>query len=308
MSATVPWQRLLDSARVLVADGAMGSLLIERGLGKGVCPELLNVERPELIAGVHSDYVAAGADIILTNTFGGTRVRLDEYDLGDRTVELNTAAVEIAAQVARSTERPVAVAGSIGPTGALLAPLGRLEPSAAERAYTEQAGALAAAGVDVLWIETMSSLEELEAAVAAANTTGVPVTATMSFGTHGRTMMGTSSADLAAWAADKPLSAVGANCGIGPEDVVAAVRSIGERLPQQVRIAKANCGLPVLVDGEVAYPLQPEDMEAYATAAMESGAGIVGACCGSSPNHIAAIRDVVNRWQNRDQVAPGALG
>jgi methionine synthase I (cobalamin-dependent) len=272
----------------------MGSLLFDRGLERGVCPELLNVDKPEVIAGVHRDYVEAGADIILTNTFGGTRLRLDEYDLGDRTAELNAAAVEIATQVAGSVDRPVAVAGSIGPTGALLAPFGLLEPADAGKAFLEQANALAAAGADVLWIETMSSLEELEAAVAAATTTGLPVTATMSFGTHGRTMMGTSPADLAEWSAHKAVVAVGANCGIGPEDAVTAARTISELAPQHATIAKANCGLPVLVDGNVEYPLKPADMAAYATAAVESGARIVGACCGSTPDHIAAIRDALH--------------
>jgi 5-methyltetrahydrofolate--homocysteine methyltransferase len=284
---------MLESGRTLIADGGMGTLLLERGLNVGQCPELLNVERPGLIAEIHREYVAAGADIILTNTFGGTTPRLDHYGLGDRGPELNRAAVGIAREVAADAGRAVAVAGSMGPTGELFAPYGPLEPERALALFSKQAEALAGAGVDVLWIETMSSLEEIETAYQAATTTGLPVVTTMSFDTHGKTMMGVGAAQLGEWANRQAVApaAIGANCGIGPDDVVAAV---GEMAASGIpTVAKANCGLPRVIEGVVSYPLQPDDMAGYTTAALAAGARIVGACCGSVPGHIAAIRAAV---------------
>lgn len=284
---------ILEPDRVLIADGGMGTLLLERGLGRGECPELLNVERPDLIEEIHSEYIAAGADIILTNTFGGTAKRLGHYGLGDRTSELNAAGVQIARRAATAASRPVVVGGSMGPTGEMLAPLGLLEPEQARHLFEEQARALAAAGADVLWIETMSSLEELEAAFGGAAATGLPTVTTMSFDTHGRTMMGVAPAQLGQWATRQETTpvAIGANCGIGPEDVVAAVAEMATTgIPT---VAKANCGLPTMIEGHVAYPLQPDDMSDYAAAARGAGARIVGSCCGSTPAHIAAIRAAI---------------
>lgn len=281
---------MLASGKTLVADGGMGTLLMERDLRRGECPELLNVERPETISGIHEAYVAAGADIILTNTFGGNAVRLGHYSLTERVAELNTAAVQIGAAVAAAANRDVAVAGSMGPTGELFMPLGLMEGARAVELFSEQAEALAAAGADVLWIETMSSIEEIDAAYTAATRTGLPVVTTMSFDSHGKTMMGVGPDQLGEWASGRetPPVVVGANCGIGPEDVVAAMSALAATgIPT---VAKANCGLPVHIDGELTYPLRPENMPEYARAAHTAGARIIGACCGSTPDHIAAIR------------------
>jgi methionine synthase I (cobalamin-dependent) len=281
---------MLAEGRVLIADGGMGTLLLERGLGPGESPELLNVEQPEIVAGIHREYISAGADIILTNSFGGTAPRLAHFDLEDRVAELNAAAVAVAREAADAAGRQVAVAGSMGPTGELFAPFGPLEPERAFAVFREQAEALAKAGVDVLWIETMSALDEVEAAFKAATETGLPVVTTMSFDTHGRTMMGLAPVKLVEWASHQTVApaAIGANCGVGPDDVVAAVAAMA---PQGIpTIAKANCGLPKFVDGALSYPLQPPDMPDYAAAALAAGARIVGACCGSTPEHIAAVR------------------
>jgi len=287
--------QLLATNDVLVADGGMGTLLFERGLEVGGCPELLNVERPDIVAGIHNDYVESGADIILTNTFGGTRARLTHYNLDSRVTELNAAGADIARSVTDGAERSVAVAGSIGPTGELFVPLGPLDSDRALELFAEQAGALADSGVDVLWIETMSSLDELDAAFTAASTFDLPVVTTMSFDTHGKTMMGVAPRELASWAAskDRPPIGIGANCGIGPEDVVAAVREIVESDSDSLPTAKANCGLPVFDRGELRYPLRPEAMLPYAEAAVRSGARIIGACCGSTPRHISVIRSAI---------------
>jgi len=281
---------LLETKRVLIADGGMGALLLEHGLGRGECPELLNVDRPDLIEDIHKKYVDAGADIILTNTFGGTAFRLANYGLEDRVVELNAAAVAIAGGVAASAGRPVAVAGSMGPIGELFAPFGPLQPERAVELFTEQANALAAAGADVLWIETMSSLDEIQAAFTAATATGVPAVTTMSFDSHGKTMMGTAPLALGQWAMSQDVApaAIGANCGIGPDDAIAAVSEMATAgFPT---VAKANCGLPRLIEGTLTYPLRPADMPGYAAASVAAGARIIGACCGSTPDHIAAIR------------------
>ncbi len=281
---------MLGAGRVLIADGGMGTLLLERGLKRGQCPELLNVEQAQLIADIHRQYVDAGADIILTNTFGGTAPRLENFGLSDRVRELNAAGAAIAREAAAAAGRPVAVAGSMGPIGEMFAPFGPLDPKRAIEAFGEQAGALAEAGVDALWIETMSSLDELDAAFTAAAGTGLPTVATMSFDTHGRTMMGVGPSQLGEWAGrqTEAPAAIGANCGVGPSDVVAAVEAMAAT--GIATVAKANCGLPRLIDGVVRYPLQPTDMPEYTAAALAAGARIVGACCGSTPAHVASIR------------------
>ena len=297
MTPTHVLAELLETNRVVVADGGMGTLLFERGLEVGGCPELLNVDKPEIITGIHSEYVAAGADILLTNTFGGTGARLGHFDLESRVAELNAAGAEIARAVAASVDRPVAVAGSMGPTGELFAPLGPLDSPRALDLFTEQATALAKAQIDVLWIETMSSIDELDAAYRAASTTGLPVVTTMSSDTHGKTMMGVGAEALGAWATDndRTPAGIGANCGIGPEDVVAAAGALAKATPGIPIVAKANCGLPVFVNGDLQYPLQPEEMPPYTQEAIQAGARIVGACCGSVPAHIASIRATVNK-------------
>ncbi|MGQ0849121.1 MAG: betaine--homocysteine S-methyltransferase [Actinomycetota bacterium] len=288
---------LLATGRTLVADGAMGTTLFSLGLEGGGCPELLNIEQPDLIEKVHRGFVDAGADIILTNTFGGNRRRLALHGLEGRVAELNRAAAAIARRAAEQAERPVAVAGSIGPTGDLLEPLGPLTRTEAVAVFTEQADALAAGGVDVLWIETISSFEELDAAREAAGTTGLPSAATLSFDTAGHTMMGVSPRNLGEWwLSNRDVAAVGANCGIGPGDAVATVWGISDVAPEAITIAKANCGIPLYKSEGLVYPVGPERMTDYVELALRSGARIIGACCGSTPDHIAAIREAVDGY------------
>ena len=293
-----PLADLLERNHRLVADGGMGTSLFELGLQAGSTPELWNVEFPERVAKVHQGFVDAGVDIILTNTFGGTRARLDLDSLGDRVDELNRAGVAVALGVAAAAAREVIVAGSVGPTGQLFEPMGELTHEKAVAYFKEQVEALAAAGAQVIWIETMSSTEELAAAVEAASTVDLPIVSTMSFDTHGSTMMGVPPSALANWWGDSDLSplAVGANCGVGPSDVVAAVAEIHETDPDLVVIAKGNCGIPEVVDGTLWYPTSSDDMTAYAELALDAGARIIGACCGSVPAHIAQIRQVVDRY------------
>lgn len=287
---------LIDTGKILVADGATGTVLFDLGLETGGCPELLNLERTDLITKVHRGYVEAGSDIILTNTFGGTRARLKLHGLQDRVAELNGAAASLARAVADQADRAVAVAGSIGPTGELFDPLGPLTRDEGIEIFSEQAEALVDAGVDVLWIETISSWEELDAAVAACSGRGVPVTATLSFDTNGHTMMGIRPDDFGKWwntYVDQP-TAIGANCGVGPGDNVQAASLISEAAPQAIVIAKGNCGIPLYKDDALVYPTLPDGMVPYTELAIRSGARVVGACCGSGFDHIAQIRATVD--------------
>jgi methionine synthase I (cobalamin-dependent) len=206
------FETTLATGRVLVADGAMGTTLFSLGLEGGGCPEFLNVERPTLVSDVHRRFIAAGADLVLTNTFGGNSRRLALHGASDRVRELNTAAVEVARKAGGADG--IFVAGSVGPTGDLLAPLGSLTHEQAVDVFAEQIESLVEAGVDVIWIETLSSLEELAAASEAAARFDVPSAATLSFDTAGKTMMGVSGADVSAWAsADGTLTAVGQIAG-----------------------------------------------------------------------------------------------
>lgn len=291
------FEALLATGRVLVADGAMGTTLFSLGLEGGGCPETLNVEQPELVESVHQRFVDAGADIVLTNTFGGNRRRLALHRLEHRVAELNAAAVDRARKVVSVQDRPVAVAGSIGPTGDLFAPLGPLSHDEGVAVFQEQASALVDAGADVLWIETLSSWEELEAAVEACSGLGVPVSATMSFDSNGRTMMGISGCQLGEWWGGRTerVAAVGANCGIGPGDAVSVALDVTEVAPDAVVVTKANCGMPLFQTDALVYPIGPDQMGEYVELAVRAGARIIGACCGSTPDHVAAIRRAVDQ-------------
>lgn len=294
---------LLAERRFLVADGAMGTTLFSLGLEGGGCPEMLNVEQGDLVEKVHRSFIEAGSDIILTNTFGGNRLRLDLHHLGDRVAELNRAAVEVAQRAVALTDRPVAIAGSVGPTGELFEPLGTLSYERGVEVFTEQCEALAEAGADVIWIETISSFEELTAAIDAAATTDLPYAATLSFDTAGHTMMGIHPRAVGEWWLEhREVSAIGANCGIGPGDAVAAALAIGDIAPNAVTITKANCGIPLYqTEGGLTYPIGPDGMAEYVELALRSGARIVGACCGSTPDHIAAIREAVDDYEGRER-------
>ena len=301
---------LLAEAPILVADGGLGTSLFALGMPPGACPELLNVECPEMVIEAHSGFLEAGCDIVLTNTFGANRRRLALHGLQDRVAEINLAAVALLRRLAGRLGRPVAVAGSVGPTGDLLAPLGPLEHGAAVEVFGEQIDALVRGGVDVVWIETMSSRDELEAAYEAARSFRTPVVTTMSFDTHGRTMMGFRPEQLAAWSRAQAVlpAAVGANCGVGAGDVVLAVSELAKADPGTAIVAKANCGLPAYTEGNLSYPHGPEIMPTYVELAIRAGARLIGACCGSGPGHIAAIREAVDctrptRRVTREEIA-----
>ena len=293
------FEKLLDEKHTLLADGAVGTNLFAMGLQSGDAPELWNIEQPQKIAKLYGDFIDAGSDIVLTNTFGGTRYRLKLHNAQDRVSELNIAATKILkAEIAKS-DREIVAAGSIGPTGEILAPLGDLEPEEAVAAFAEQALALKAGGVDVIWIETMSSREEVECAIKGAGEADLPIVFTMSFDTNGRTMMGVGASDLMTLERDiRPqVHACGTNCGVGASEVVAAVlnmksSAIDGRDP--VIIAKANCGIPEFVDAKIVYTGTPEIMADYAVMVRDAGARIIGGCCGTSPEHVRAMRHALD--------------
>lgn len=292
----------LKESKILLADGATGTNLFAMGLETGDSPELWNTDHPDRITKLHQSFVDAGSDIILTNSFGGTHYRLALHNAGHRVTELNTNAAEIARNVSDKASRNVLVAGSIGPTGEILAPNGPVSIEDAAAAFHEQALALKAGGADIMWIETISSAEEIEAAVRGVSSVGLPVVYTVSIDTNGRTMMGLTAADTIklSTSLDTPITAVGTNCGIGASEVVAAIKNLSTAKNSlgvsPALVAKANCGIPEYVDGEIVYNGTPELMALYATMAANAGASIIGGCCGTSPTHVKAMRDAIDQW------------
>lgn len=293
---------LLDEKRVLLADGATGTNLFAAGLTAGDPPELWNFDYPDAINSLLSSFVEAGADIILTNSFGANAHRLKLHKAEDRVFEVNKRAAEIARVIADAAKRPVVVAGSMGPTGELFVPLGTMTEDDAVADFTEQAKGLKAGGADVCWIETMSAGEEMRAAAKGAIAAGMPYTVTASFDTAGRTMMGLSPAEFPSVFADLPVQplAIGANCGVGAPDLLHALVQMAEASPGTAFIAKSNCGIPQVHGEHVHYSGTPELMADYSRLAMDAGARIVGGCCGTSPAHLVAMRKVL------DEHAPGS--
>ncbi len=292
--------RLLECRPYLVADGGMATSLFGLGLEAGGSPELWNVEFPDRVASVHQGFVDAGADILLTNTFGGTRHRLKLHGAQDRVAEVNLAAAHLARSVADAAARDIVVVGDIGPTGELFEPLGQLTERDGVAAFAEQARALAEGGVDAIWIETMSSREEIAAAVEGAATTGLPVVCTFTFDTAGRTMMGLAPEETPALCRNlaQPPVALGANCGNGPAELVAALAAVSRAARAgDVLVAKSNCGIPDFVNGRIHYSGTPEVMARYARMARDAGARIIGACCGSTPVHLRAIADALDGYE-----------
>jgi len=286
------FEDLLASGLPVIADGGMGTMLFAAGLANGEAPEIWNAQEPEKVRQIHRAYIEAGAQIVLTNTFGGNRLRLAFHDLGERCAELNQAAAALARAEADAALHPVLVAGSMGPSGGILMPYGDLDPAEASAVFEEQARALVAGGVDVLWIETMSALEEVQAAIEGARRAapGFPLVSTMTFDLNGHTMMGVSPQKALETISDWGVVALGANCGNGPAEIESVIEKMHNLNPSVVLVAKSNAGLPHLHDDIVTYDATPDDMGAYAAKVRGLGASIIGACCGSTPDHIRAIK------------------
>jgi 5-methyltetrahydrofolate--homocysteine methyltransferase len=286
---------LLGDQGPVLLDGGMGTLLQDHGLDDGGSGELWNVERPEIVEEIHEAYAVAGARVLTTNTFGGTQPRLAMHGLADRVHELNQAGAVIASRVAR--RHGVLVAGDLGPTGELLAPLGGLEYDDARALFEEQLRGLREGGIDIVIVETMSDLAEVRAAVEAAQRVvpGVPVIATLSFDTNLRTMMGVRPGDAVAALAEAGVDAVGANCGRGTGEMEQIAESLVEaRAEGLLLVAQSNAGLPHLVGDRFVYDASPAVLADHARALADLGVDLVGACCGSTPAHIAAMSQALS--------------
>lgn len=277
---------LLKRKAVVLGDGAMGTMLHLAGLTEGA-PEHWNVKQPDTVRSIHRGYVDAGSDFISTNTFGGNRYRLKLDELEDRVVELNEAGARLAREVAGDR----LVAGSIGPTGDLMEPLGTLTPESATAAFAEQAKALKAGGADFALIETMSALEEVQAAVEGARQAGLPAAVTMSFDTNFHTMMGIKPAKAVETISRWGVEVIGANCGNGPAEIERIMTEMAAAKPDGVVLmVKSNAGMPRWAGDRITYGGTPEVMADYARRMLELGVRVIGACCGSTPEHIAHMR------------------
>lgn len=285
---------LLGERRPVVLDGGMGTLLQDSGLEDGAPGELWNLEDPDAIRAAHAAYADAGAQVLTTNTFGGTRPRLEMHGLGDRLREVNRTAAQIARSVA--DDRGILVAGDLGPTGELLAPLGTLGPEEAQALFAEQLRGLVEGGIDLVLVETLSDLAEADAALAAAREVApdLPVVVTMSFDTNLRTMMGVRPGDAVAHLAAAGADAVGANCGRGPGEMeTIAAEMVAVRPEGLLLVAQSNAGLPQVVGDHFEYDATAEDMAAHAGRLAAQGIDLVGGCCGSTPAHVAAMAAVL---------------
>ena len=292
---------LLATGRVLLADGATGTNYFAEGLSSGEPPEFWTTDQPDRVRRLHQQFVEAGADIILTNTFGCNAQRLKLHKAEARVYELAKCAAQLAREVADASDRPVVVAGSVGPTGELFEPLGALTNEVAVASFRDEIRGLRDGGADVIWIETMSAIEEFHAAAEAAVAEDMPYTVTCSFDTAGRTMMGVLPGQLAAALADlspQPL-AIGANCGVGASDTLVSVLSMDGS--SHALVSKGNCGVPRFVGTEIVYSGTPELMGSYAGLAVDAGARIVGGCCGTTPEHVAHMRRAIDGHQLGDR-------
>jgi len=285
----------LKSGRILVADGAWGTALQSRGLEGGDCPELWNVEHPELVLEVASSYIKAGSNIIETNTFGGNRYKLEHHGLGDRVAELNKAGVEISRKAAGDNNWVIA---SVGPTGKMVL-MGDVTEEDFYNVFKEQSVALGQGGADAIVIETMSAMDEAIAAVKAAKeNTDLEIISTFTYEPtvqgEFRTMMGVTPAEAAVAAVEAGADIVGANCGKGYEGMKQIIEEIRAVLPEIPVIIQANAGLPELIDGKSVFPATPKEMAAQNPLWIDAGVNIIGGCCGTTDKHIRAIRDAVD--------------
>jgi homocysteine S-methyltransferase len=283
------------SSETLLADGAMGTMLHSRGISFDKCFDELNLTNPEAVADVHRAYIEAGAQLILTNTFGANRFKLGKHGLEKKAREINRAGVELAKAAAAGSARGVLVAGDIGPLGVRIAPFGRVQPEQARAAFEEQARALAGAGADLIVIETMSDLYEIQEAVKATKRAcKLPVVASVTFTRDDRTLLGDDPAKVARTLREAGADVIGVNCSGGPAQLLRLLKQMHHAVPDARLWVKPNAGWPEQVGERIMYPADPEYFGDYALSFREAGASIVGGCCGTTPQHIAAMRKALD--------------
>jgi len=280
------------SQKTLLADGAMGTVLHARGVSFDKCFDELNLNNPAAVADIHREYIEAGAQLIITNTFGANRFKLGKHGLQGQLKEINRAGVELARRaVAASFKENVLVAGDVGPLGVRIAPYGRVKPEEAYAAFAEQIKALADAGVDLIVIETMSDLYEIQEAIKAAKEScNLPVIASVTFTRDDRTLLGDDPMTVARKLKETGADVIGVNCSGGPSQLLRILKQMKQAVPDGRFWVKPNAGWPEQVGGRIMYPADAEYFGDYALSFREAGANIVGGCCGTTPQHIAAMK------------------
>ncbi len=307
MANEVLFQKWLGRKVPILADGAMGTMLHTKGVSLDTCFDEYNLNQPALIADIHREYIDAGAELIETNTFGANRFKLAAHGLEDRVAEINTAAVQLARRVIEASFKEVLLAGSVGPLGVHMAPFGRVKPEQAYQAFHEQIEALVAAGVDVLLIETHNDVEEIHEAVRAAKDVGdLPVIASVTYTRDDRTLLGDNPAHVAKRLADYGADVIGANCSSGPAQLLRILRQMRRAVPQARFCVMPNAGWPERVSGRIMYPATADYFGDYAVAFCEAGASIVGGCCGTTPEHITAMRSALDNLESPCIESPSA--
>jgi homocysteine S-methyltransferase len=284
------------SKETILADGAMGTMLHGRGIGFDKCFDELNLTHPSAVAEIHRAYIEAGAQLIITNTFGANRFKLAKHGLEERVAEINRASVDLAKRVVSASFRDVLVAGDVGPLGVRIAPFGRVQPEQARAAFTEQIQALAEAGADLIVIETFSDLYEIREAIRAARDigarreSGLPIVASVTFTRDDRTVLGDNPIKVTRALNEEGVDVIGVNCSGGPAQLARILKQMVQAVPSAKFWVKPNAGWPEQVGGRIMYPADPEYFGEYALSFREMGACIVGGCCGTTPQHIAAMR------------------
>ncbi|ETX14641.1 methionine synthase [Roseivivax halodurans JCM 10272] len=304
-----PLTALLSRRDWLLADGATGTNLFAMGLDAGEAPELWNADRPDAVRALYRGAVEAGSDLFLTNSFGANASRLALHASADRAFELSRRSAELGREIADAAGREVIVAGSVGPTGEIMEPLGPLSHARAVEMFHETAEGLKEGGADVLWLETISAPGEYRAAAEAFALADMPWCGTMSFDTAGRTMMGLTAPGLADLVEDVPNSPVafGANCGVGASDLLRTVLALNEHGTARPIIAKGNAGIPRFVEGHIHYDGTPDLMAAYAVLARNAGARIIGGCCGTTPEHLRKMRAALEGTERGERPTLGEI-
>ncbi|MFN8383964.1 MAG: bifunctional homocysteine S-methyltransferase/methylenetetrahydrofolate reductase [Anaerolineales bacterium] len=279
------------SNKTLLADGAMGTMLHARGIGFDKCFDELNLTNPIAVAEIHREYIEAGAELIITNTFSANRYKLTKHGLQDDVVEINRAGVELAKRIVSASFKDVLIAGDVGPLGVRIAPYGRVKLEEARAAFAEQIKALADAGADLIVIETMSDIYEIQEAIKASKETcSLPVIASVTFTRDDRTLLGDSPAKVAHRIADAGADVIGVNCSGGPSQLLRILKQMRQAVPNGKFWVKPNAGWPEQVSGRIMYPADAEYFGDYALSFREAGANIVGGCCGTTPQHIASMK------------------
>ena len=288
---------LQQSPRPLLSDGAMGTVLHQRGIGFDVCFDALNLSHPAMVADIHREYIEAGSQIIQTNTFGANRYKLARHGLETQVAEINASGVELARRVIMASFKNVLIAGDVGPLGVRLAPFGRVQPEQARQAFYEQISALVQAKIDLLIIETMTDLHEVFEAIQAARLIDpqLPILASMTFTRDERTLLGDSPAKVARSLYEAGADVIGVNCSGGPNQILQILKQMRQAVPDGHFSVMPNAGWPEQVSGRIMYPAAPEYFGDYALSFWQAGASVIGGCCGTTPGHISAMAQAIQK-------------